>query len=123
MYCTCNLTGCSKCKSLNEVSFRRRSQIRSCRTFAPSSGFGHGGPGTSRSDKVGRSVGPLSTLRPPHAVSDIQAFERLTERASDALHSRHVREFGTSAVVGGLNVENVSFEEVDDYKPVDTASG
>ena len=118
---TCNMTRGCEGECLNEVSFGGWGQSRSSRrTSRSSSGFRNGRTGTAGTDKIRRSIRPLHTLCSTHAVTNVEAFERLTERTSDALHARHVCSFRSRAVEGGLDVDDVAFQEIYHCEPVGT---
>ena len=53
-------------------------------------------------------------------MANVHSLQRLSEGVSDALHARHLCEVGPRAVVGGLNVDDVSLEEVHHSEPEHT---
>ena len=117
---TCNVTRSSEVECLDEVSLRGWGYCRSC-SSARSSGFRNRRSCTARTHKIRWSIRPLCTLSPTHTVTDVQAFYRLSEGTPNALHARHLCGLRTSAVVGGLDMDDVTFQEVYHRETIDTA--
>ena len=119
------MTGSSEGHRFNEISFGRWGHRASPSPSSSSStsGLGNGRPSAAGADKVRRRrpIGPLRTLTPAHAVSDVESLERLSEGATDALHAGHVGGLRARAVKCRLDVDDVSLQEVHHCEPIHTS--